>query len=869
MVAAEEADGSTSNDTRRRQGLDNFVPSPAGHFHASPRSREPQSAAIKDSSSGNNLFLLAAASSHHSPASSDMATSLLAAPGAPPLYDAMTPSSAFPEIGNLLSTPRSNLERPPPPPPWISAPDSGASRRSQPQGSSVWPQAASSEHPASSPLHSASGSEGSSRGGEGDASEEDDGEDDDDDEDDDEDLAAEEQPIDWSSIDADTFFQNFLSGPGTDWASVAAKTQAPRSKDKSAQQRKQELPSSNLGSTSISFGQNSPQVTAESPSQAQAQRTSLAYATSPYSLAGTPAQTPAPNYGSAIDLLTTVLGSGQEVPSEILSLILSSIAPTLGYQVTSPIVADSAPGADVASGGVDSLVPILRELIEKQQRHQQSRQQSGHLASTREPSQLLDISDSKAPKEDQWHGTSVPLALTTPAEEDEDDDEVNDPSYDPQLGDEWLAAAAETFRKAMSQTGPSPAHALNEQVATIDDFVHSPLVTDDRVTAVEKQTSPNVNLADRSVLVATPTIHQPGTDTTTASKAKHDTLPHGGDSGRGKGRSSVTRPSRQGQDEAQNSTSTPSADMAVATSDRQNPVRQGSERSSPINMRSVRSNRGRKPLYADDASRKAARAEANRAYQREWRQRRKKEMEEVKNTSQEEESTKSDSRRAKSTTRPQNYGGQVARSTKGKSTAESGSSTRGEITAAEGDGVSMGARRGADLINMENRLLREEVERLRQENIELRVEMEMMAVNGPNKRRRRLHSPDQYRRKALRRYETLAGGSSRDRSSEHDARGAQGDQYRGRRRLMEYSEYHSDDDNDQYTQTDRYTTDEGSDEGRQRSGPQRSYTLCDEDVDGFSETESKSPGSDTTERQRSTMQQPRKSIHLSQRRRYR
>lgn len=250
--------------------------------------------------------------------------------------------------------------------------------------------------------------------------------DEDEDEDGDEDLVEEEAPIDWSAIDANAFFQNWLLPGGMG--------------------EQQEQPPSGQQMTSANFGTSLPPQQMYTPNGSVAPVPHIPHGHQQQSQQHQQQQehsAPAasPNLSAAIEILTKVLGEGQEVPSQVLEMLLQSVAPTLGYQPPTPS----------QEPGIDSLVPILKDLIKKQQQQEQQQQmlnESANLGgnpvgggqqpwpsvipqprtSAVGPSPMPNVSYSSMTPHHQpfnW----IPLA--TPADDDEEDDEDKDPSYNP------------------------------------------------------------------------------------------------------------------------------------------------------------------------------------------------------------------------------------------------------------------------------------------------------------------------------------------------------------------------------------------------------------------------------------------------------
>jgi hypothetical protein len=253
--------------------------------------------------------------------------------------------------------------------------------------------------------------------------------DEDEDEDGDEDLVEEEAPIDWSAIDANAFFQNWLLPGGMG----EQQEQQPQSQ--------QQMAPANFGASMLPQQMYTPNGSVapadhvlynhqqQSQQQQQEQQTQSGPAASP-------------NLSAAIEILTKVLGEGQEVPSQVLEMLLQSVAPTLGYQPPTPS----------QEPGIDSLVPILKDLIKKQQQQEQQQMQNESArggssigdggnqswssviphprTSAVGPSPMPNVSYSSMTPQNQpfsW----VPLA--TPADDDEEDDEDKDPSYNPTM----------------------------------------------------------------------------------------------------------------------------------------------------------------------------------------------------------------------------------------------------------------------------------------------------------------------------------------------------------------------------------------------------------------------------------------------------
>lgn len=308
-------------------------------------------------------------------------------------------------------------------------------------------------------------------------SEDDDDEDDDEEEEDDDeeeeeddssssvDAEEEEPPIDWNAFDADAFVRMWLnpkknigadpgstsegrdlsSAPGDASQSWNNQHLLPAQPALSAQQPQQQSMQSmssplnfNHAPTSANAASPSFRPTASTPQYYHSHPQQLQHPSLPHHLP-TPADTaatPAPNYDSAIEILTKVLGEGQEVPTEILAMILQSIAPSLGYQPPTPS----------QQPGIESLVPILRGLIEK----------TGGTGAQQQQANQFNMAQST-----QWTvppvaGPSQNAARLSATPDEEDDDEEDDPSYDPLSADlDINGALEEQMAQYLSATTPS------------------------------------------------------------------------------------------------------------------------------------------------------------------------------------------------------------------------------------------------------------------------------------------------------------------------------------------------------------------------------------------------------------------------------
>ncbi|CAO1624029.1 unnamed protein product [Parajaminaea phylloscopi] len=712
-----------------------------------------------------NLNILAAASSHHSDSSPPRSAAVMSAASPMPLrpLEAMTPSTAFPDIMNIVSD---NGMGSVGTPAWLQVPPSALMAQSTPSSStdrifrSPVPLARPSQN------HTSVGKEKSaekSRHGSADEEDldedeeeddDDDDEDDDDDDDDDdeeydedgseaEDLEAEASPIDWNTIDADTFFQNFLSAPGMDWTTAAAKSQGPRRAGQQQLSRQKRVENQVPASTS----QTPSAIVAPSPSEPLPSLS--AYPLSPHSVVGTPG----PNYDSAIDLLTTVLGSGQDVPPEILTSILSSIAPALGYQPSDTLShgATTPSQRPQATGDVDSLVPILRALIEKQQ---QQRQKS-NAESMRSIEPMAQPVDPAA-----QFIQPPPVSCIQPGVEEDEDDEINDPSYEPsQHGDNWLTAATAT---SAIGAGSSPVYGANDAAEfqrSVQMFLHSPTGGQDAISPLQSADSRNQEIDSQRRLKRARVVGE-GSGVSIGRQQAQSTQALSSRASR----STEKEQSSNGHDEKAASfrdvvdrrASLGTSKELTAGGASSEPTRAagteggaGASRTAASQRPVGTSTRGRKPIYKDEASRKAARLEANRIYQKEWRQRRKEAKQLQAGNERAEDDGRAGDRQAgfRATPEHEREGSSHAtqksrdrsalqpRQDQSHSTRETGQKKRpSPCSRSESRAADEGCD-SSELLTVENRLLKAEIERLRKENVSLRVELEMMSMRPPRSTR--------------------------------------------------------------------------------------------------------------------------------------
>ncbi|CAO1637011.1 unnamed protein product [Jaminaea pallidilutea] len=782
----------------------------------------------------DGLSLLATASTSPGPSAT---MNDLHKPRSTPI-EAMTPSGAFPEIARLLVADDAGHAG-------GSTAGRGASskKRKRPRGqnrtsmsrspsdgtrpqqhilassSQMRSSPSSSSHRASSPPDDEDDDyhEGANSS---DRCEEEDDEDEDDEDEDEEggetEVEAEEAPIDWSTIDPNVFFQTFLNDAVP---SASTSQQGPRRPQQQQQQHRQQVkvmqqeqgavdgmqPIQNQPMDSSSF------APAYTPNGSlAAYQPNPSYPSTPYSASNTPAAS-VPNYGSAIDLLTTVLGSGQEVPPEILSLILSSIAPSLGYQPHA-----GTPSQWPSTSGVDDLVPLLRDLIEKQQAaldaqtQRPSQQQQVQQVQQRQPSQQQQQSSSSihAGNSNQFQNQfqtndndwTLPfVSLSTPAEDDEDD-EVNDPSWDPRkAGDQVVAASSSNGVPAAGQSasgegsagraaldgvvqrflmGSSPyANGAEQQQqqpspfqdSTSDRGGRSPRVDPSAVINASAPPSasgvgPSSSITQRRsrVQAAEADGGGEGAQHSTRDRVRRNASPPEQARRRGERSSSLEegdhseslrhvgsqrrvapswRRNAQRDDDSEDFDSDEDEDDANSKAD----GRSADEDNTVVTDQTVvakRSNRGRKPIYRDEESRKAARLEKNRLYQKEYRDKKRAEKAEAE--------ASATAAAGASTSR-----GAAARSAKNgsRSAVHSGSngpaahrttqssvagthSNNGVLRDQFNAGISSSGPASATLerlvteLQAETRLLRAEMESLRRENVDLRVRMELQRSRG-------------------------------------------------------------------------------------------------------------------------------------------
>lgn len=489
--------------------------------------------------------------------------------------EALTPSTAFQEIAHLYSSPAGKA-----------APQGAQSRRVALDNAHDSAEEEDDDEDNDEEEHDHDSSEREEGEEEEDGSEDvdDDGEEEEEEDDDVEDEGeerqegeaievAEEPPIDWESVDATAFFNLYFNTNNGADTSSSSRTQL-----------KPPTPAPAFSPNGSAIPQAHPQP--QPPLQAAWEQPAFATATSPYASA----PTPQPDYGAAIDLLTTVLGSGQEVPPEVLTMIFSSIQTSLGY---GPATTPSGSGLGergASSGSVDSLVPILRDLIEKQSQQQQrlqqrqaQQQQQQQLAAATPPGQAVTaLSDWQSLFPSLVPGQSINL-------DDEEDDEDNDPSYVP-----WTASFPDFHG---SPTYPNiPVQGLSPAAAAA-------LAAQDRTRAYPPAGEESAG-KDESQGAPTAMLYSSQEGGPAAKRVRlDDSVPSSGDR-------VSTLTSNQGTHSSQQA----HASSSSAPNTVENPL---------ANPPKKKNNRGRKPVYQTDADRKAARRESSRRAQQRFRDRNK------------------------------------------------------------------------------------------------------------------------------------------------------------------------------------------------------------------------------------------------------
>lgn len=322
------------------------------------------------------------------------------------------------------------------------------------------------------------------------------------------------------------------------------------------------------------------------------------------------------DYQFWIKILTEILGSGQEAPSDLIRLIYQNLQRTTGFQPPTPS----------QQAGSDALIPMLRTLIEQQERQQQETQSFQHLApQLGQQTQALPSALSPSGPVNQNAGGGGLFSLlpqATPAEEPDEDNEDIDPSYNPQFGDEAMQQALDQLLNSpFPMATPPQANAILGQPSPLPNVVTNSF---DRAHAASSPMGPPLSDARRARAAASSPVAGPSVEPTrqrsrpiaSTSATPRQRANAGTSRGGGAKRRRVTHRSDT---EAgnENGRHQPEA-LAGSVSPPRPPSRRRGRGATTDKV----SHAGRKPVYTEEERRKA-RNESNRKSQKEWRARRK------------------------------------------------------------------------------------------------------------------------------------------------------------------------------------------------------------------------------------------------------